>query len=257
MTTTVMASAAVWSLWLVALPVAYLLGTFPSAHLVARAHGVDITTVGSGNPGASNVTRALGWRAGVWVFVLDAAKGAISAGAGLWLWGRPAAYLLGAAAVLGHIAPLTRRLRGGKGVATGGGVILVVLPLVGAAVIALWWVVTRVSRTPAVGSIVAVTAAGIGLALTGPPPWELAATIGLCALILSRHLGNVHRLLRRQEHAIGSERRRSDTGNIADTADTTDTVHTGGTVSHPVVTDSEGPADTGWAPGATTGENRP
>lgn len=197
---------AVWTLWGVALPIAYLLGTFPSAHLIARAHGLDITTVGSGNPGASNVTRALGWRAGVWVFVLDAAKGAISAGAGLALWGRPAGYLLGAAAVLGHIAPITRRFRGGKGVASGGGVILVLHPLVGAAVISLWWLVTRVSRTPAVGSIVAVPAAGVGLAITGRPAWELAAAAGLCLLILSRHLGNVRRLLRREEHAMGSAR---------------------------------------------------
>lgn len=202
-------TAPTWALWALALPMAYLLGTFASAHIVARAHGLDITTVGSGNPGASNVTRALGWRAGVTVFALDAAKGALSAGAGLWLWGRPAAYLLGAAAIVGHIAPATRRWRGGKGVATGGGVILVVLPVVGAAVIALWWLVTRITRTPAVGSIVAVIAAGLGLWLTGPPPWELAASAGLCVLILSRHLGNVRRLVRREEHAMGSDRHRA------------------------------------------------
>ncbi|MFP5487851.1 MAG: glycerol-3-phosphate acyltransferase, partial [Acidimicrobiia bacterium] len=64
-------------MWVLLLPVAYLIGTFPSAGLVARANGVDIRTVGSGNPGASNVTRVLGWRKGVWVFVLDAAKGAL------------------------------------------------------------------------------------------------------------------------------------------------------------------------------------
>jgi len=67
--------------WLI--PVAYLLGTFPSAVLVARASGVDIRSVGSGNPGASNVARVLGWRKGIWVFVLDAAKGALAAGLGL------------------------------------------------------------------------------------------------------------------------------------------------------------------------------
>ena len=56
--------------------VGYLLGTLPSAIWIASANGIDISTVGSGNPGASNVTRALGWRKGVWVYVLDAAKGA-------------------------------------------------------------------------------------------------------------------------------------------------------------------------------------
>lgn len=222
---------AVWTLWGLALPLAYLVGTFPSAHLIARAHGLDITTVGSGNPGASNVTRALGWRAGVWVFALDAAKGAVPTAVGLALWGRPAAYLLGAAAILGHIAPITRRFRGGKGVASGGGVILVVHPLVGAAVILLWWLVTRMSRTPAIGSIVAVSAAGLGLALSGAPAWELAATAGLCVLILSRHLGNLRRLLLREEHAMGR-----------------------GSQGAPIATPGGG---TGWAPRSSAGENRP
>ncbi|MFT4657382.1 MAG: glycerol-3-phosphate acyltransferase PlsY, partial [Ilumatobacter sp.] len=64
-------------MFLVLIVLAYLLGTFPSATLIARANGVDIQSVGSGNPGASNVTRALGWRKGVWVYVLDTIKGAI------------------------------------------------------------------------------------------------------------------------------------------------------------------------------------
>ncbi|MEX2627495.1 MAG: glycerol-3-phosphate acyltransferase [Ilumatobacteraceae bacterium] len=215
--------------WVLALSIAYLLGTFPSAVLIARANGVDITTFGSGNPGASNVTRALGWRKGVWVFALDAAKGAIAAGAGLWLagswlagsWGaeswlagswlagswlegRAAGYLLGAAAVLGHVAPATRRFRGGKGVATGGGVILVMLPVVGVGVIVLWWVVTRLTGTASIGSIVAVVAAGIGMAARGAPAWEFAAAIGLCLLILARHLENVRRIVQRREHTVAA-----------------------------------------------------
>lgn len=211
-------------MWVLALPLAYLLGTFPSALLIARANGIDITTVGSGNPGASNVTRALGWRTGIWVFVLDAAKGAIAAGTGLWLagsglaesWGagswlagswlegRAAGYLLGAAAVLGHVAPATRRFRGGKGVATGGGVILVMLPVVGVGVIVLWWVVTRLTGTASIGSIVAVVAAGIGMAARGAPAWEFAAAIGLCLVILARHLGNMRRIVQRREHTIAT-----------------------------------------------------
>ena len=71
---------------------AYVLGTFPSAILIARANGIDIAKFGSGNPGASNVTRALGWRKGAWVYGLDALKGALAAGLGLWIDGRPLAY---------------------------------------------------------------------------------------------------------------------------------------------------------------------
>ena len=112
----------------VLIAVAYLLGTFPSATLIARANGIDISTVGSGNPGASNVTRALGWRKGIWVYVLDALKGAIATAIPLVIDGRPLAYWCGAAAIVGHMFPVFRKFRGGKGVATGSGVLLVLHP---------------------------------------------------------------------------------------------------------------------------------
>jgi acyl phosphate:glycerol-3-phosphate acyltransferase len=188
--------------WALLIAVAYLLGTFPSAELVARAHGVDITAVGSGNPGASNVTRALGWRKGVWVFVLDAAKGALAAGLGWWVDGRLAAYVLGAAAIVGHVYPATRHFRGGKGVATGGGVLAVLHPLLFAVVTTVWWVLGRLTGTAAIGSIVAVCLVPLGLLVKGAPAWEYVATIAVCGLIVARHAGNVRRLLRREEHGL-------------------------------------------------------
>src|SRR3954469_6983155 len=108
---------------------------FPSAIIVARLAGVDITAAGSGNPGASNVTRVLGWKRGVVVFVLDAAKGAVAAGAGLLFSGRPAGYACAAAAGIGHMFPIirwhgTNRFQGGKGVATLGGAMFVLQPIV-------------------------------------------------------------------------------------------------------------------------------
>src|SRR5262249_61629754 len=85
-------------------PVAYLLGTFPSADVVGRRRGVDVSAAGSGNPGASNAFRLLGWRAGVLVFALDAAKGALAAGVGLLVAnGHVGAYVLGVAAILRHM----------------------------------------------------------------------------------------------------------------------------------------------------------
>src|SRR5256885_11668962 len=96
-------------------PLAWLLGTFPTAILVARAKGRDVTREGSGNPGASNVGRVLGWRWGAVVLVSDFAKGTIATGVGLWVGGRPGAYVLGFAAVRGHTLPLSRK--GGQGVA--------------------------------------------------------------------------------------------------------------------------------------------
>ena len=99
---------------LLLVPIAYVLGTFPSAILIAQANGIDISTFGSGNPGASNVTRALGWRKGVWVYVLDAGKGALAAGLGLALDGRPMAYWCGAAAIVGHMFPVFRGSRAAR-----------------------------------------------------------------------------------------------------------------------------------------------
>lgn len=187
---------------LLLVPIAYLLGTFPSAILIARANGVDIATVGSGNPGASNVTRALGWRKGVWVYVLDAGKGAIAAGLGLAIDGRPAAYWCGAAVIVGHMFPVFRRFRGGKGVATGSGVLLVVQPLIAPLAVGLWWVVTKVTGKAALGSILAVALVPVGLVVLGRPAWEFFAVAGLCALILVKHAGNIVRLIRGEERSL-------------------------------------------------------
>ncbi|MEY2974078.1 MAG: hypothetical protein RIR49_498 [Actinomycetota bacterium] len=182
--------------------VAYLVGTFPSAPLVARANGLDITRVGSGNPGASNIARVLGWRKGIWVFVLDAAKGAIAAGLGLLVDGRPLAYVLAGAAIVGHVFPIGRGFRGGKGVATGGGAFAVISPVVFPVLILIWLVVSRLTRMAALASILAVAALPVGVALVGREPWEVPATIALCGLVMIRHLGNIKRIVTRRENRL-------------------------------------------------------
>src|SRR3954471_12822316 len=113
-----MLAVAVLPIALLVVP-AYLLGTFPSAGLVARAGGHDVLTEGSGNPGASNVARLVGWKGGFAVLAADFAKGAIASWVGLVVGGRPGAYVLGVAAIIGHMLPVTRGFKGGKGVATG------------------------------------------------------------------------------------------------------------------------------------------
>ena len=187
---------------LLLVPIAYLLGTFPSAILIARANGIDISTFGSGNPGASNVTRALGWRKGVWVYALDAGKGALAAGLGLALDGRPLAYWCGAAAVVGHMFPVLRKFKGGKGVATGSGVLLIVQPILAPLAVGLWWLVTKVTGKAALGSVIAVALVPIGLIVQEKAAWEFLAVAGLCALILVKHAGNIVRLIRREEHSL-------------------------------------------------------
>jgi glycerol-3-phosphate acyltransferase PlsY len=170
--------------------------------LVARANGVDIRTVGSGNPGASNVTRVLGWRRGVWVFVLDAAKGALAAGTGLLVAGRPAGYVLGAAAVVGHVFPVWNRFRGGKGVATGGGVFAVLSPIVFPALVVIWIAISRLTKKASLASIVIVALLPVGVWIVRGELWEVLATVALAALVMARHLGNIKRLVTRREHAL-------------------------------------------------------
>jgi glycerol-3-phosphate acyltransferase PlsY len=189
----------VW--WLAVIP-AYLVGTFPSADLVASASGVDIHVSGSGNPGASNVTRTLGWRKGVVVFLLDMLKGVVAALVGLWLGGRAGGHALGLAAVVGHVFPVTRRFRGGKGVASAGGVTLTLHPIVGLCVLAIWFGLSRITRKAAIASIVAVVATPIGVAISGRPAWEVVTMAGLAALLIVRHAGNIKRMVRREELSL-------------------------------------------------------
>ena len=185
-------------------PVAWLLGTFPSAPLVARAHGRDILKEGSGNPGASNVHRLLGWKAGALVLLLDFAKGAVAAGAGLAIGGRGGAFVLGIAAVVGHTFPLYRK--GGKGVAAAGGMLVVLYPLVVLGLGLLWFVVARVLHKASLASLLATVLFPVAVFVLGYAGWEVAVVGGLAALVIARHRANIVRLVRRQEIDLGAGR---------------------------------------------------
>ena len=119
-------------LWVLAIFLSYFLGNLPSAHLVSHRKGFDPTRSGSGNPGATNVLRVAGRRAGILVLIADFSKGSISAAAGLLIDDTSLGLACWLASVLGHVFPITRKFKGGKGVATGAGGCLVLFPLVGA-----------------------------------------------------------------------------------------------------------------------------
>jgi acyl phosphate:glycerol-3-phosphate acyltransferase len=180
-------------------PVAYLLGTFPSATLVARRRGVDITAAGSGNPGASNTFRLLGWKAGALVFAMDVLKGALAALAGLAVDGHRGAYVLGVAAVLGHVLPVTRRFKGGRGVATGAGVMLVIFPLLTLAMAALWIVLARVTHKASVASITVAIVFPVAVALAGHEAGDIIVISVMALLVVARHLSNLRRLVKGEE----------------------------------------------------------
>jgi acyl phosphate:glycerol-3-phosphate acyltransferase len=178
-------------------PLAWLLGTFPSANLVARAKGRDIQREGSGNPGASNVGRLLGWRYGAVVMLMDFAKGALTAGVGLAVGGRPGAYILGAAAVLGHMFPLYRK--GGKGVAAAAGMLVVLFPVIVVGLFVVWLVVARLLKKASLASLLVTVLFPVTVAVAGYDLWEVAVLGALAVLVILRHAANIRRLLRREE----------------------------------------------------------
>ena len=189
--------------WWLLLLAAYALGTFPTAHLVGRLVGHDPTTEGSGNPGATNMYRVAGRTAGALVLIGDLIKGATPTLLALLLASRAVALGCALAAVIGHIAPLTRRLRGGKGVATYGGGALVMWPYVTAGAVLVFIVVSKWSGRPSVASLVAVplvpVGVGIEVALGGVRWWEAVLLGALAVLIVCLHWRNIVRLARREE----------------------------------------------------------
>jgi glycerol-3-phosphate acyltransferase PlsY len=194
------------------IPVAYLLGTFPSAGLVARTQGRDILREGSGNPGASNTFRILGWKAGLVVLLFDIGKGAAAAAGGLALDGHRGAFILGVAAVVGHVFPVTRHFKGGRGVATAAGVMVVVFPLETAGLAVVWFVIARGLRKASIASVVCAVAFPAIVAVRDGSTLDLAVSGGLAALVVIRHLANLRRLVRGEEHNLGTE---DDGGSVA------------------------------------------
>jgi glycerol-3-phosphate acyltransferase PlsY len=201
-------------------PLAYLLGTFPSASIVARRAGKDVTQEGSGNPGASNINRLLGWKAGLVVLFLDMGKGALAAGIGVALDGHRGAYILGVATVLGHVFPVTRRFKGGRGVATAGGVLVVLYPVSAAILALVWFAIARGLKKASIASVVCAVLFPVVVAVRGGTTLDIAVTSGLAAIVILRHLANLRRLVRGEEHGLdaahgGDEERSADEGTVS------------------------------------------
>lgn len=190
-----------------AIAAAYVVGSIDFAVVVGRMHGVDIREVGSGNPGASNVLRTLGRFPAAMVFVGDMLKGVVGAAMGMVAsevadpqvhW----AFAAGLAAVVGHCYPVFHRLKGGKGVATGAGVLLFTLPLVALINLVVWAVLAKLTKTASISSLT-VMALTVPLALwRGIGSEALAWLIAMILLIVWRHRGNIQRMVRGDEQKV-------------------------------------------------------
>lgn len=185
----------IWDIVLVA--AGYVVGSIPSAYVIPRLfRGEDIRTKGSGNVGASNVFRHYGKWLAIPVAVLDVAKGFAPALAGLLFGGEWVGVLAGAAAMLGHARPLWLRFsKGGKMVATAGGVTLALAPFAALTCLVLWIVLFAATRYASVASIVTAVALPLAcLAFGSPWPVVAFATVAFVSVVLL-HRANVKRLL--------------------------------------------------------------
>ena len=176
---------------------AYLLGSIPFGYVLPRlVRGEDVRQRGSGNVGASNVWRVYGRSLGIPVALLDVAKGFVPALVGLEVGGDWVGVLAGAAAMIGHARPVFLGFsKGGKMVATAGGVALALAPLAAAACLVVWVLVFAVSRYASLASILTAVALPF-LALAFGSSWPIvgfSAVAALGVILLHRH--NVRRLL--------------------------------------------------------------
>lgn len=199
---------------------AYLLGSIPTGYLVAKAKGVDIRTVGSGNIGATNAMRALGKPAGIAVLLADALKGFAAAWLPVWLQSTLSVsaadlevhrIIAGISAVLGHNYTCWLKFKGGKGIATSAGVYLALAPLAGIIAITAFILATLVTRYVSVGSIAAACALPTAVWFTRESMLLRIVTIALGALAIYKHKSNIQRLMAGTESRLGTHTKESNT----------------------------------------------
>ena len=194
----------------------YLIGAFPSAVVIGRIlKGIDIRHHGSGNAGATNAWRVLGWRVGLPVAVIDVAKG-VGAAAGiarlpfgpLPLGFEVVAILCGLAAVLGHVFPVYTGFRGGKGVATAGGMLIATAPIPVGCALGVALLAVFISGQVSLGSILATWTIPVSALLLdlltdrSYPPLLVGLTGGLALFILYTHRANIARLIKGEEQSF-------------------------------------------------------
>ena len=191
---------------------AYLIGSISSGILVSRvAKGPDLRTVGSGNTGASNVQRTMGWKYGLITFVADVLKGILGCLAGHLMTGDlMGALLAGFFAVIGHNWPVFFGFKGGKGVSTSCGVMCYCFPIAGLICIAVTVAVIAWKRYISLGSMVLLTLYAVLVSVTYQGEWKgfvIAWSVLLALICILRHHENIVRLLNGTENKLGAKKK--------------------------------------------------
>lgn len=186
---------------------AYILGSVPFALVIGKGfYGIDVRKHGSGNIGTTNVFRVLGKFAGTLVFIGDFAKGFIPVFLATRLIEADDAALVSVltagAAIAGHNWSILLKGRGGKGVATGGGAIVALVPLIFLVVLAVFWVVLLAGRYVSVASLSAAVTFSVAVILTNQPRPYIVFALAGAAVIFYAHRANIKRLVRGEENRV-------------------------------------------------------
>ncbi|RAP28313.1 acyl-phosphate glycerol 3-phosphate acyltransferase [Candidatus Marinamargulisbacteria bacterium SCGC AG-343-D04] len=181
----------------------YLLASIPVALLVASKKNVDLRKIGSGNLGATNVYRALGIKYALLVFFLDALKGAIPTYVAIQLFNDPLIHIsIGLVAILGHSLSCFVKFKGGKGVATGVGVLCALSVKLGLGIFISAILIIKITRYVSLASIVCSIAAPLLFYVCGYPKEYVIMLTVISGLIVLRHRSNIHRLIKGTENKV-------------------------------------------------------
>jgi glycerol-3-phosphate acyltransferase PlsY len=188
---------------LLAIAIAYLLGSCAFGYWAGLLRGVDLRNEGSGNTGGTNAVRVLGPKIGVPVIALDVLKGTAAVVIAAQLGGTGTEVLAAAAAVIGHAFPIFLGFRGGgKAVATGAGAMIGLAPWIALGVFLLWIVLGLLTRYISVASMVSAVAFMLATIVTGEPWPVIAFTVFGSAIVFWRHRGNLARLRNGTENRL-------------------------------------------------------
>lgn len=182
---------------------AFLLGSIPFGLIIAKTKGIDLKKTGSGNIGATNVLRSVGKWAAVFTLAGDMLKGVLAVVIARKLsMGESAVGLIGIFAILGHDFSVFSRFKGGKGVATSLGVLLVYSPVVGAATAAIWLIALAIWRYSSLSALIAFFFVPLNIYLFDYSERKLIYGILIMLLIVIKHKDNIERLLRGTEAGV-------------------------------------------------------
>lgn len=182
----------------------YLLGSVPVGYLVGKWRGVDIRQIGSGNIGATNAARAMGTWAFFAVLLGDAAKGIISVLIAKWVGDPNFALLAAIAAIAGHNWSLFLGFKGGRGVATGAGVLLVLAPPVLGIAALIWIVTVLLTRYVSLGSVLAASSIPLFMLIFKKTWTYVVFGFAAGAFVVYRHVPNIKRLFAGTENKLGN-----------------------------------------------------